>query len=192
VTNKKRIAVLISGSGSNLQALIEACAAADYPAEIVLVLSNKDDAFGLTRAKNAGLKTYVISHKDFNSREAFDAAMDKTLTEYGVEIICLAGFMRVLSDGFVKKWQGKMINIHPSLLPKYKGLHTHQRAIEAGETEAGCTVHWVSSEVDGGEIIAQARVPLLAGDTPEMLAGRVLAEEHKIYPEALRKVALAT
>lgn len=188
---KKKVAVLISGSGSNLQALIDACRQPDYPAQIALVISNKDDAFGLTRAKNAHLPTLVISHKDFESREAFDAAMDAALAEAGIEIVCLAGFMRVLSDGFVKKWQGKMINIHPSLLPKYKGLHTHQRAIEAGDSEAGCTVHWVAAEVDGGEIILQAKVPVMAGDTAQTLATRVLVEEHKIYPAALKKIIQA-
>jgi phosphoribosylglycinamide formyltransferase-1 len=188
---KKRVAVLISGSGSNLQALIEACATPGFPAEIALVFSNKADAYGLTRAKNAGLHTEVLSHKDFDGREAFDAAMGALLKKNDIELICLAGFMRVLSDGFVKEWSGKMINIHPSLLPKYKGLHTHQRAIEAGDKEAGCTVHWVVAEVDGGEIIAQARVPVLENDTPETLAARVLIEEHKIYPAALRKIAQA-
>ncbi|MDX2073095.1 MAG: phosphoribosylglycinamide formyltransferase [Alphaproteobacteria bacterium] len=189
---KKRVAVLVSGSGSNLQALIDASAAADYPAQIALVISNRDDAYGLTRARNAGIATHVISHKDFESREAFDAAMDAVMTQHQVEFICLAGFMRVLSPWFVEKWQGKMINIHPSLLPKYKGLHTHERAIEAGDKEAGCTVHWVSAGVDEGEIIAQASVPILAGDTPETLADRVLAEEHKIYPAALKRIAQAT
>lgn len=188
---KKKVAVLISGSGSNLQALIDACAAPDFPAHIALVLSNKEDAYGLTRARSAGLKTKTISHKDFDSREAFDSAIDNILVAHEVEIICLAGFMRVLTPGFVQKWSGRMINIHPSLLPKYKGLHTHQRAIEAGDSEAGCTVHWVVPEVDGGEIIAQARVPILAGDTPETLASRVLEEEHKVYPAALRKIAQA-
>lgn len=188
---KTPIAVLISGSGSNLQALIDACANPDFPARIALVLSNKEDAYGLTRAKNAGIPTHVISHRDYESREAFDDEMDQILCSEGVELICLAGFMRILSDGFVEKWQGKMINIHPSLLPKYKGLHTHQRAIKAGDAEAGCSVHWVVREVDGGEIIAQARVPVLSDDTPESLAARVLAEEHKLYPAALKKIIQA-
>lgn len=187
---KKRVAVLISGSGSNLQALIDAATAKDYPAEISLVLSNKADAYGLTRAKNANIPTLVISHKDYASREAFDDAIDAVLKDRKIEIVCLAGFMRVLTDGFVKRWSGKMINIHPSLLPKYKGLHTHQRAIDAGDTEAGCSVHWVVPEVDGGEIIAQARVPVLLTDTAESLASRVLEEEHKIYPAALKTLAL--
>lgn len=188
---KKRIAVLISGSGSNLQALIDACATADYPAQITLVLANKADAYGLTRAQQAGLRTHVIAHQDFPTREAFDAAMDAVLTEHQVEMICLAGFMRVLSGWFVEKWQGRLINIHPSLLPKYKGLHTHQRAIDAGDSEAGCSVHWVSAGVDEGEIIAQSAVPILADDTAETLAARVLEQEHKIYPAALKKILSA-
>lgn len=188
---KKNVAVLISGSGSNLQALIDACNAPDYPAQITLVLSNKPDAFGLTRAQNAGIATCVIAHKDFSSREAFDKTMHAALMAARIDIICLAGFMRVLSPWFVEKWQGKMINIHPSLLPKYKGLHTHQRALEAGDKEAGCTVHWVSADVDEGEIILQARVPILPGDSAETLAARVLGQEHIIYPQALRNIAQA-
>lgn len=185
---KTRIAVLISGSGSNLQALIDACAAPDYPAEIALVISNKAEAYGLTRARNADIPTQIISHKNYETREAFDAAMDAALQAHHVAFICLAGFMRVLSEWFVNQWKGKMINIHPSLLPKYKGLHTHQRAIEAGEKEAGCTVHWVSAGVDEGEIILQGYAPILAGDTAETLAARVLEQEHKIYPAALKLV----
>lgn len=188
---KKRVAVLISGSGSNLQALIDACQSPGYPAEIVLVMSNIENAYGLTRAKNANIPTVFLSHKNFASRELFDAEMDKILSANNIEIICLAGFMRVLSAGFVASWQGKMINIHPSLLPKHKGLHTHARAIEAGDKEAGCTVHFVSAEVDDGEIIAQASVPIFENDTPETLAIRVLEQEHKIYPAALKKIAQA-
>jgi len=186
--NKKRIAVLISGSGSNLQALIDACAEPGYPAEIVLVLSNRETAYGLSRAREKNIPTHVISHKAYPSRETFDEAMDTVLRAHNVELVCLAGFMRVLSAAFVEKWQGKMINIHPSLLPKHKGLHTHQRAIDAGDTEAGCTVHWVATEVDGGEIILQARVPVLPDDTEDSLAARVLSEEHIIYPQALVRV----
>lgn len=186
--SKKRVAVLISGSGSNLQALIDAAKAPDYPAEIILVVSNQPDAYGLTRAKEAGIPTAVISHKDFIKREAFDRALSEMIEAYNTEIICLAGFMRVLSEWFVKRWEGKLLNIHPSLLPKHKGVDTHARAIEAGDTEAGCTVHWVSTEVDSGEILAQAKVPVLQGDTPKELAARVLIEEHKIYPEVLRKI----
>jgi len=182
------LAVLISGNGSNLQALIDASAAADFPAQIVLVISNQPDAYGLTRAKEAGLPTAFISHKDFITREAFDRALSDMIEAYGGEIICLAGFMRVLSEWFVKRYEGRLLNIHPSLLPKFKGVDTHARALEAGETEAGCTVHWVATEVDSGDILAQARVPVLAGDTAQTLAARVLKEEHRIYPEVLKQV----
>lgn len=186
--NKKRVAVLISGSGSNLQALMDACAAPDYPAQIVQVISNKADAYGLTRAENAGIATAVISHKDYPDRAAFEAVLHETLTAAKPDMVCLAGFMRILEAGFVQKWQDRMINIHPSLLPKYKGLHTHRRAIEAGDKEAGCTVHWVVPEMDSGEIIGQKRVPILPDDTEETLTARVLEQEHILYPEALRKV----
>jgi len=186
---KKRVAVLISGSGSNLQALIDACAQPDYPAEIVLVLSNIADAYGLTRAEKAGIPTTIISHKDFTDRATFEAAIDATLREANVELVCLAGFMRILSAPFVEKWMGRMLNIHPSLLPAYKGLHTHQRALDAGEAEAGCTVHFVVPEMDAGPIIRQASVPIQAGDTADILAARVLEQEHKIYPEALALLA---
>lgn len=188
---KRRIAVLISGSGSNLQALIDACVAEDYPAEIRLVISNKADAYGLKRAQDAGIKTSVISHKNYATREAFDAAMNDALLQHTIEFVCLAGFMRVLTAGFVKAWHGRMINIHPSLLPAYKGLDTHARAITAGEKEAGCTVHWVSSGVDEGEIIMQAHVPILPDDTAESLAARILKEEHVLYPKALKQIMLA-
>jgi phosphoribosylglycinamide formyltransferase 1 len=186
---KRPVAVLISGSGSNLQALIDACAQPDYPARIVLVLSNKADAYGLRRAEAAGIPTEVISHKDYPSRAAFEEALDAAIRASGAEIVCLAGFMRILEDAFVQKWQGRMLNIHPSLLPKYKGLHTHQRALDAGDTEAGCTVHLVVPEMDSGPIIKQATVPILPGDTAETLAQRVLAQEHIIYPEALKLLA---
>jgi phosphoribosylglycinamide formyltransferase-1 len=187
---KKRVAVLVSGRGSNLQALIDAAHAPGYPGAIVLVLSNRSDAYALTRACEAGIATAVLRHGDFANREALDAAIDKTLGAHAIDVVCLAGFMRILTPGFVAKWQGKMINIHPSLLPKFKGLDTHARVLEARETEHGCTVHWVVPELDSGEIIAQARVPVLPGDTPETLAARVLAEENRIYPEALRKALI--
>lgn len=187
---KKRVAVLISGGGSNLQALIDAASAADYPAEIVLVLSNQPDAYGIKRAETAGIATSVISHKDFIKREAFDRAVSEMLEAYNVEIVCLAGFMRVLSEWFVLRWNKKLLNIHPSLLPKFKGVDTHARALEAGETEAGCTVHWVSLEVDAGEILAQKSVPILADDTTETLAARVLEQEHIIYPQVLKSICL--
>lgn len=182
-------AVFISGSGSNLQALIDAAASPDYPAEIVLVLSNKADAYGLHRAEQAGITTKILSHKDYPTRESYDAALHETLCKHTIELVCLAGFMRILTAAFVEKWHGRMINIHPSLLPNYKGLDTHQRAIDAGETEAGCTVHHVTAEMDAGPIIEQARVPIIAGDTAETLAARVLEQEHIIYPRALKKIA---
>jgi phosphoribosylglycinamide formyltransferase-1 len=185
---KRRTAVLISGSGSNLQALIDAATLPDYPAEISLVISNKPDAYGLTRASEAGIATQVISHRDYASRDAFDAALDAALRAADTEFVCLAGFMRVLTDSFVTQWHGRMVNIHPSLLPKFKGLNTHARAIEAGETEHGCTIHWVSAGVDEGEIIARARCAILPGDTPETLQQRVHALEHVLYPEALKKL----
>lgn len=188
---KKRVAVLISGSGSNLQALIDATQSADYPAEIVLVVSNHREAYGLVRAQSAGITTHVLSHKDYASRELFDRAMDVLLCEHHIELVCLAGFMRVLSAWFVEQWKGKLINIHPSLLPDYKGLHTHARVIADGKKESGCTVHFVSPEVDDGEIILQARVPVMPEDTAETLAARVLKEEHLLYPAALKRVILA-
>lgn len=185
-----RVAVLISGSGSNLQALIDAAEFPSYPAKIALVISNKADAFGLERAKKAGIPTQVISGKDFTTREAYDEALHQVLLDAKIELVCLAGFMRILTPAFVSQWVGRMINIHPSLLPEFAGLHTHQRAIEAGKKEAGCTVHFVTPVMDAGPILAQARVPVLADDTAEILAARVLAYEHKIYPEVLKDLAL--
>jgi phosphoribosylglycinamide formyltransferase 1 len=188
-----KLAILISGRGSNMEALLKAAAAdPEFPAEPVLVLSNKPDAHGLKIAEEMGVAAVAIDHRNFGKdREAFEFHVDATLRGAGVEIIALAGFMRVLTPWFVKRWEGRMINIHPSLLPKYKGLDTHQRAIDAGDTEAGCSVHWVSAGVDEGEIIAQARVPILPGDTADMLAARTLPAEHKLYPEAL-KIACKT
>lgn len=186
---KKRVAILISGRGSNMRALVGAAKERDYPAEIVLVLSNVADAGGLDFALRHGIKTEVIEHKKFPSREIFDNAMDVALKAANAEIVALAGFMRLLSPRFVEKWRGRMINIHPSLLPAYKGLHTHRRAIEAGEKFAGCTVHFVTPELDDGPSILQAKVPVEPGDTEATLAARVLTQEHKIYPEALRLVA---
>ena len=186
MSGKKPIAVLISGRGSNLQCLIDACAQPDYPARIVAVISNRPDAYGLERAREAGITAIAIDHKAFETREDFEAALDAALREAGAEFVCLAGFMRILTPGFVNAWSGRMINIHPSLLPKFKGVDTHARAIEAGETEHGCTVHWVTPGMDEGPVIAQARVPVLPGDTPETLAARVLVEEHRLYPEALK------
>lgn len=186
MTTKTPIAVLISGRGSNLQCLIDACAAEDYPARIVAVISNRPDAYGLERAREAGIAAIAIDHKAYETRESFEAALDAALREAGAEFVCLAGFMRILTEGFVNAWEGRMINIHPSLLPKFKGVDTHARAIEAGESEHGCTVHWVTPGMDEGPTIAQARVPVLPGDTPETLAARVLVEEHLLYPEALK------
>jgi len=186
---RKRVAILISGRGSNMRALIEAAKDKNYPAEIVLVISNVADAGGLDFARKHGIETKVIEHQKFPSREIFDNAMDVALKAANTEIVALAGFMRLLSPRFVESWQGKMINIHPSLLPAYKGLHTHKRAIEAGEKFHGCTVHFVTPELDDGPTILQAKVPVLPGDTEAALAARVLEQEHKIYPEALRLVA---
>jgi phosphoribosylglycinamide formyltransferase-1 len=186
---KKRAAILISGRGSNMRALIEAAKEKDYPAEIVLVISNVADAGGLEFARKHHIETQVIEHGKFPSREIFDNAMDIALNAAKVEIVALAGFMRLLSKRFVEKWRGRMINIHPSLLPAYKGLHTHKRAIVAGERFAGCTVHFVTPELDDGPAILQAKVPVEPGDTEDTLAARVLEQEHKIYPQALRLVA---
>lgn len=183
-----KLAILISGRGSNMEAILEAARDPAYPAQPVLVLSNRPDAKGLETATAAGIATAAIDHKTYGKdREAFERAMHEQLTETGVEIIALAGFMRVLTPWFVNKWQGRMVNIHPSLLPKYKGLDTHQRALDAGDTEAGCTVHWVSPGVDDGEIIQQASLPILPGDTADSLAARLLPVEHQLYPEALAK-----
>ena len=182
-------AVLISGNGSNLQALLDAARANDYPAEITLVLSNKEEAFGLKRAEDAGVPTIVIPHGNYADRESFDRVMDAALKTHAIELVVMAGFMRILSDWFVMEWQGKLINIHPSLLPKYKGLHTHQRALEAGDAEHGATVHWVTPELDSGEIILQESLPILPGDNAPSLQGRVHQLEHRIYPLALAQVA---
>jgi phosphoribosylglycinamide formyltransferase-1 len=184
-----KLGVLISGRGSNLQALIDAAAAPDYPAEIALVLSNRPDAQGLARAANAGLKTAVVDHKRFADRAAFDAELDRTLRGDGIELVCLAGWMRLLTNGFVATWTDRMINIHPSLLPAFKGLHTHARALAAGVRVVGCTVHFVRPEMDEGPIIVQAAVPVLAGDDEATLAARVLEAEHRCYPLAVRWIA---
>jgi len=186
---RKRVGVLISGRGSNLQALIDATQAPGYPAEIVLVISNVPSAQGLARAEAAGIPTRTINHKDFASREAFDAALTGALEDAGVELLCNAGFMRLHSEGFVRHWWNRHLNIHPSLLPAFKGLRTHARVLEEGAQLTGCTVHFVRPELDSGPIVAQAEVPVLDGDTPESLAGRVLAAEHRLYPHALRLVA---
>jgi len=181
--------VLISGRGSNMKALIEAARQPGYPAEIALVLSNRADAAGLAAAAAAGLATRVVPHRNFPDRAAFDAALDAALREAGVDLVCLAGFMRLLTPGFVADWRDRMINIHPSLLPAFPGLDTHARALAAGVRFTGCTVHYVRAEMDSGPIIAQAAVPVAPGDTPDTLAARVLAAEHRLYPLALRLVA---
>ena len=184
-----KVGVLISGSGTNLQALIDDCTRADAESEIVLVLSNRAEAFGLTRAERAGLPHRVIDHEGYDSREAFEQALTEALEASGVELVCLAGFMRVLTADFVERWRDRLINIHPSLLPAFKGLDTHARAIEAGVRIAGCTVHFVRPEVDNGPIIVQAAVPVLPDDTAESLADRVLREEHRCLPLAVRLIA---
>jgi phosphoribosylglycinamide formyltransferase-1 len=184
-----RCAVLISGRGSNLEALIAACAKPGFPAEIVLVVSNVPGAGGLAHAERAKIPALTIDHKTFSGREAFEAALTAALEQARVELVCLAGFMRLLTPSFVERWQGRLINIHPSLLPAYPGLDTHARAIADGAREAGCTVHRVVAEMDAGPIIIQARVPILPGDDAHTLAARVLKEEHRIYPEAVRMIA---
>lgn len=184
-----RTAVLISGNGSNLQAIIDAANAPDYPAEIVLVLCNKEEAFGLKRAENADIPTVIIPHQHYASREEFDRMMDASLRNHAIELVVMAGFMRILSDWFVQQWTGKLINIHPSLLPKYKGLDTHARALAAGDAEHGATVHWVTPELDSGEIIVQEAIAILPGDTAATLKERIHALEHVIYPKAVAKVA---
>ncbi|MDE0815355.1 MAG: phosphoribosylglycinamide formyltransferase [Alphaproteobacteria bacterium] len=184
-----RVGVLISGRGSNLQALLDACADPDFPARIVCVLSNNADAFGLQRAADAGVPTTVVSHKDYPNRKTFDAAVNDALGKFDVEFLCLAGFMRILDGQFVARWRDRMINIHPSLLPSFPGLDTHQRALDMGVKVAGCTVHFVRADADTGPIIAQAAVPLLPDDDAETLAARILVEEHDIYPRALRLCA---
>jgi phosphoribosylglycinamide formyltransferase-1 len=185
---KRKIGVLISGNGSNLQALIDACKQPDYPAGIQVVISNKDTAYGVNRASEAGIPAHILDHKHYKSREEFDRAMDDMLERHNVEIVCLAGFMRLLSPWFVKKWQGKILNIHPSLLPQFKGAHAVRDALKAGAKETGCTVHLVINEVDAGPVILQARVPVLPEDTEDSLHDRIHAQEHRIYPEALKKI----
>lgn len=184
-----KTAVLISGRGSNLQALIDAAADPEFPAEIVRVIANVPGAGGLERAEKAGIATATIDHRDFDGREPFEDALHADLTAAGIELICLAGFMRLLTSHFVDRWLDRMINIHPSLLPSYKGLHTHERVLEDGVRFTGCTVHFVRPAMDAGPIIVQAAVPVLAGDDPDTLAGRVLKAEHRCYPHALRLVA---
>jgi phosphoribosylglycinamide formyltransferase-1 len=186
---RKHVGVLISGQGSNLQALIEACRPPTYPAKIVLVVSNVPSAQGLLRAEAGLIPTLTINHKDFASREDFDAALDEALREAGVELLCNAGFMRLHTEDFVRRWWNRHLNIHPSLLPAFKGLHSHARVLNEGVAITGCTVHFVRPVMDCGPIVAQAAVPVLPGDTPDSLAARVLQAEHRLYPHALHLVA---
>jgi phosphoribosylglycinamide formyltransferase-1 len=181
-----KIVVLISGGGTNLQAIINACNDENYPAEVVAVVSNKVDAYGLTRANNAGIKAVSLSHKAFSSREAYDQALIQEIATFNADLIVLAGFMRILTPQFVQHFQGKLINIHPSLLPKYQGLNTHQRAIDAGDDVHGVSVHFVTEELDGGPVILQAKVPIFDGDSSEELADRVHEQEHRIYPLVIK------
>lgn len=189
---KKRVAVLISGRGSNMEKLVAACGDAAYPAEIIAVLSNKTDAKGLDFARNIGIPAITIPNKDYASREAHDAAMHKALLAFNPDIVVLAGYMRLMTAEFVEQWRGKMINIHPALLPEFKGLHTQERALQAGVKFHGCTVHFVTAGMDEGPTIAQAIVPVLEVDTPETLTARVLVAEHSLYPAALRLIADGT
>jgi phosphoribosylglycinamide formyltransferase 1 len=186
---RKRVAVLISGRGSNMVALVEAAKDPAYPAEIVLVVSNRPDAAGIAYARKSGVASTIVNHTDYGNREAFERALQAVLESNGIEIVCLAGFMRLFTPWFVKKWQGRMLNIHPALLPAFKGLHTHEQALAAGAKTHGATVHLVSADMDAGPIVCQGAVPVLDGDSAETLAARVLAVEHKIYPLALKWLA---
>ena len=181
-----RIVVLISGSGSNLQALIDSVGHDGNPARIAAVICNRADAYGLERAKQAGIATGLLDHKQFDGRDAFDAALIQAIDAHQPDLVVLAGFMRILTPGFVQHYAGRLLNIHPSLLPKHKGLHTHQRALEAGDSEHGCSVHFVTEELDGGPLVVQAVLPVMADDTAESLARRVPQQEHQIYPLAVR------
>lgn len=183
------VVVLISGSGSNLQALLDAQLSGELPIEITAVISNRADAYGLERARRAGVATHVLSHKEFSSREAYDRALAELIERSEPRLVVLAGFMRILSTEFVERYQGRLINIHPSLLPAFRGLDTHRRALETGASEHGCSVHFVTPELDAGPVILQARVPVLPDDDPKTLAARVLAREHRAYPLAVRWIA---
>jgi phosphoribosylglycinamide formyltransferase-1 len=185
---RRRVAILISGRGSNMASLMEAAQAPDYPATIALVLSNRPEAAGLAQAREAGIEALAIDHKAHDDRESFEQALDAALTEHRIEFVCLAGFMRVLTPWFVERWTGRMINIHPSLLPLFRGVETHRRALEEGVLVHGCTVHFVVPEIDAGPIVAQAAVPVVPGDTIESLAARILVQEHLLYPHALRMI----
>lgn len=186
----KRVAILISGGGSNMIKLVEDMTG-DHPGRPVLVLSNDANAGGLAKARAKNIPTFVVDHRTYgNDRVGFEAELNRVLSAANPDIICLAGFMRILTADFIRRWSGKILNIHPSLLPKYKGLNTHQRALDAGDTVAGCSVHEVTEELDGGPILGQATVPVIPGDTAETLAARVLVEEHRLYPVVLRRFAM--
>ena len=189
MTPRKRTAILISGRGSNMQSLVRAMRQPGFPAEPAVVISNRPEAAGLAWARDKGLATVTIDHKEFANRMAFEARLHQTLLEHGTQLICNAGFMRILTGGFVDRWRDRQINVHPSLLPAFPGLDTHQRAIDSGALISGCTIHFTRVELDAGPIIAQAAVPIMPADTAETLAARVLATEHKLYPMALRLVA---
>ncbi len=189
VAGRRRVGVLISGRGSNMMALAAAARAPDYPAEIACVVSNRPAAAGLAWAREQGLAAYAVDHEAYATRDAFDAALHDVLAGEGVELVACAGFMRLMTAEFVARWAGRMVNIHPSLLPLYPGLHTYSRALADGVRIAGCTVHFVVAEMDAGPIIAQGAVPVVDGDTPDSLAERILAVEHVIYPRALALVA---
>ena len=184
-----RVAVLLSGRGSNLQALIDACGAPDYPAEIIHVISNNPDAMGLLRAQDAGIGTSVLNHREYETREAFDTKVTRVLEDANAELVCLAGFMRILTEGLVSHWTDRLLNIHPSLLPSFKGLDAQQQALDAGAKLAGCSVHFVRPGVDEGPIIAQAAVPVFDDDDAKALSARILALEHRLYPRVVRLIA---
>lgn len=188
----KRIVILISGRGSNMEAIVEACAAEGWPARVAAVISNRPEAGGLAFAQSRGIPTAVVDHKAFARRDDFDAALATAIDGFAPDLLVLAGFMRILGAGFVQRYERRMLNIHPSLLPAFPGLHTHRRAIEAGCTEGGCTVHYVTAELDHGPVVAQAAVPILPGDDEHSLAARVLVEEHRLYPQAVRAVIEGT
>lgn len=179
------VVVLLSGTGSNLQALIDSTRTGDSPVRIAAVISNRSDAYGLQRARDAGIDTRSLDHKAFDGREAFDSALIELIDAFNPKLVVLAGFMRILSADFVRHYEGRLLNIHPSLLPKYKGMHTHQRALDAGDSEHGCSVHFVTEELDGGPLVVQAVVPVESGDSAQTLAQRVHTQEHRIYPLAV-------
>ncbi len=187
--DKLNLAVLISGRGSNLQSLIDAARDPGFPARISVVISNKPDAYGLTRAQDAGIPVEMIDHKLYKSRENFEAVMQEKLDAYNIDLLCSAGFMRILTPGFVLSWEGRMVNIHPSLLPDFKGLHPQAQALAAGVAQSGCSIHYVIPGVDEGPVILQRRVDILPGDTEESLSARILEQEHIAYPEAVRMIA---